>query len=586
MGRKLNIITTVFAFVIMLGAICPALEPDPRDNRSPWGIASGAEWANEYPKFNPLLSAAGVRWLRIFPGWHSIEKNQGEFNWEEADKGVADAKKNNIKVSGMFVFFPKWASANGKDPRACPVKDIKFWSEYVKQAVTRYKGEIKYWEIWNEFNGGFASSKNKPKDYADMVKAAYIAAKEADPTCMIGMSCANFDLNFFDKSIKAGAAGHFDYICVHPYENLGEVVRGGGEPGYLSMAGSIRKMLADNKQKTDMPLWITEIGYQAPVKPDAKKDATQTDAIVKAFVLSIVQGFDKIEWFEARGPQYGKGTDHGIIRADWTPRPSYEAVKLSSTILGIEPNYAGWLKIGEGGYGFVFEKDGQSILVAWAPTDAGLAVKFASDVTITNLAGKATTLAANAEGKLARAAVFITGLPAAMVEEARANKGKKFPWGGDFSKTDTVSCIMGSNMETGLRNTNPEEVKVVNALDHTYAETVNKKGKRSHHISYRVHHTFVTDNPRDFEITLVAKRGAPAKKSTVWIYFYESMSGYKPTGDKWEIPDDDNWHEKTWTVTNANFVGQWGYNFCFGLGGNPFLIKEVRVKKIAPKAQE
>jgi len=340
-------ITMGMAALMVSTGIGLAAAPDPRDDNSPWGIASGAEWSGAYPQFNPLLSDAGVRWLRFFPGWFTIEPKQGEWKWEGADNLVANARTNKIHISGLFVFFPAWAAADGKNPRACPVKDITFWSEYVRQAVTRYKGDIKYWEVWNEFNGGgFAISKDKPKDYAAMTVAAYDAAKAVDPTCMIGISCANFDLNFFDKVIKAGASNHFDFVCVHPYENLGEVQRGGGEPGFLSMAASIRKMLADNKQNAAMPLWITEIGFQAPVQPDATKDALQADGLTKAYILSMAQGFSKLEWFEARGPQYGKGTDHGIIRADWTLRPAYSALKLMSSTLGLEPNYVGWLKTG------------------------------------------------------------------------------------------------------------------------------------------------------------------------------------------------------------------------------------------------
>jgi len=36
--------------------------PDPRDDASPWGIASGAEWSGEYPRFNPI-SPRRLRWL-------------------------------------------------------------------------------------------------------------------------------------------------------------------------------------------------------------------------------------------------------------------------------------------------------------------------------------------------------------------------------------------------------------------------------------------------------------------------------------------------------------------------------------------
>ncbi len=165
---------------------------------------------------------------------------------------------------------------------------------------------MKYWEVWNEFNGSFGDSKNKVKDYAELVVTAYDAAKKVDPTAKIGLSVANFDVGFLDAVIKAGAADHFDFICVHPYENLGAVAEG-GEVGYLSLADNLRKMLAANKQRTDMPLWITEVGFPAPIKAESKGDAEQADMLAKAYLLSLAQGFDRIFWFEARGPSYGTG---------------------------------------------------------------------------------------------------------------------------------------------------------------------------------------------------------------------------------------------------------------------------------------
>ena len=581
--------SSLSALLLFLGLavqLTAAQTTDPRDDASPWGMSSSAEWFGAYPQFNPLLKDAGVRWLRYFPGWFSVEPKQGEFHWDSTDKLMVNARENNLHISGLFVFFPPWAAADGKNPRACPVKDITYWSEYVRQSVTRYKGDIKYWEIWNEFNGGgFAISKDKPKDYADMTVAAYKAAKAVDPTTMIGMSCANFDLNFFDKAIKAGAAGHFDFLAVHPYENMGEATKEGGEPVFLSMAGSLRKMLSDNKQNASMPLWITEVGFQAPVKPDAVKDALQADAIVKCYVMAIAQGFAKIEWFEARGPQYGKGTDHGIIRADWTLRPSYTALKNMIALLGAEPQYVGWLKVGGEGYGFVFKVKHSYVMASWAARNEGMEVQFTGDVRLMDQTGKIEPLAAGEKSRFSRMATFVLELPIALVKKAMENKAKPFPWGGDFTGKETVRCLLGSNAENGLSLTTPESVTIVNALDHTYAKTLTDKGKLPHHFSFRVHPSFVSDSPREFEITLVAMRAEPSKSAQTRIYFYESVNGYKPTGEPWVIPEGDAWVEHSWRVTDANFVGQWGYNFCFEVQSvNPFLIKEVRVKRLSPRA--
>ena len=269
-----------------------------------------------------------------------------------------------------------------------PIKDIRYWRDYITGTVKRYHKDVKYWEVWNEFNGSFGDSKNKVKDYARLVVTAYDAAKKVDPTAKLGLSVANFDVGFLDAVIKAGAGDHFDFICVHPYENLGAVAEG-GEMGYLSLAGNLRKMLAANKQRKDIPLWITEIGFQAPIKPEPKGDAQQADMLAKAYLLSLAQGFERIFWFEARGPSYGHGTDHGIIHRDWTPRPAYDALQAMTTLLGQAPRYLGWLDVGKGGYGFLFKGQKGNVLAAWSPAGKKHKTKFDADVRRNGSGGQA-----------------------------------------------------------------------------------------------------------------------------------------------------------------------------------------------------
>jgi hypothetical protein len=562
-----------------------AAEEGSRDDKSPWGIASGAEWSGDYPKFNPLLDQAGVRWMRFFPEWQTLEPKRGEFNWHPADVLIANSKANHIRISGVFCFLAPWASADG-GTRKFPIKDIQYWRDYVTASVTRYQKDIQYWEVYNEFNGSFAEAANKPAVYAELVKESYLAAKKADPTSKIGISCANFDLGFFDASIKAGAADHFDFVCVHPYENLAALADG-GEQGYLSLTASIRKMLADNKQKTDMPLWITETGFQAPIGPDAAKDALQADILVKGYILSIAAGFEKIFWFEARGPAYGKGTDHGIIRADWTPRPCYDALKKMTSLLGDEPKYLGWLNLAEGGFGFVFKGKSRDVLVAWAPKGAGKQLSFQAEVQVQGIAGEAKALPMGQALPLTQSPVFVLSLPPELLGLAKENMGKPFPWGGDYATAKEVSCVLGAtNTEKGIVQTNPQTTQVVNMLDHSFRRSDIRNGAlhgEGHYAYFRVDSVFAPFGTKELEITVVAKRLAPDKPASFQIT-YESMSGYKGAKGRWEIPPGDQWVENTWKVSDANFVGGWGWNFRSDAGGSPndFLIKEVRVKKAGP----
>lgn len=552
-----------------------------RDDASPWGIASGAEWAAEYPRFNLPLQTLGVRWLRGFYPWHTMQPKEGTWIWQPTDDLMANARANHIHLTAGFGYLAEWASADG-GTYAFPIKNIQYWRDYVSGLVARYHNDIKYWEVWNEFNGGFAVN-GTTQIYAELVREAYDAAKKIDRTAKIGMSVANFDVGYLDAAIKAGASDHFDYICVHPYENLAAVTDG-GEIGFLSMAGTLRQMLAANNQRTDIPLWITEIGMSAPVQPDAEGDRVQAEALAKAYLLSIASGFQRVFWFEARGPSYGKGTDFGVIRADWTPRPSYDALKVIIDALGQQPQYLGWLDLDMGGYGFLYRGRSEDVLAVWSPPGKEHKVTFTADVNVIDLAGKDSALRSGQELTLTGAPLLLTRVPAGLAQQARDNAGKPFSWGGDYTQAEVVICRLEAvNVDKGVRQifvqtTIPVTVGAESWRRPDFARP-NGDGRYVH---FRVDPQFVPYGTTAFEITAVVRRAAPETAAGMNLD-YESLGGYVGASNYQEIPGDELWHELTWKVTNANFVGGWGWNFRLNALGSAgeFDIKEVRVRKSA-----
>jgi hypothetical protein len=574
-------VLTVQALQAAEASANPAATPAGAPHISPWGFTSSAEWFGEYPRFNALMAKAGICALRAFPEWSTLEPKPGEWNWKPADALVADARANHIQLSGGFWYFAPWATPKG-DTRSAPLKDISSWSTYVGATVSRFGNDIRDWEVYNEFNGSFSNSANKPKDYADLMVAASTAAKKANPHARVGMSCANFDLGFFDSAIKAGAGGTFDFICVHPYENLGALATG-GEDGFLSMASSMRKLLADNKQRSDISLWITEFGLQSTVMPNPEQDLLQADVLVKGYVLALAQGFERICWFEARGPSYGHGTDFGVIRQDWTLRPSYQAMTVMTGLLGDQPTYLGWLNLADGGYGFIFQPTDATqrpVLCAWSSKGPLRTVIFPTDVTVTTIAGVINPQTAGQPVHLGLSPVYITGMPKPLVAMAIENAAKPFPWGGDYAHVASVSCGLGAtNTDHGITQVNPQTMAVVNLLDHTLRRSNRAGGSEGIYGYFRVDPLFATFGTKELSITVVARR--VSGQSSGMDICYESLKGYKGTGQRWEVPAGEAWSEHTWTVDNANFVGGWGWNFRTDIGGSPgdVYIKEVRVAK-------
>lgn len=547
---------------------------DARDNSSPWGVAAGAEGFSAYPLFTPILKHAGVQWLRGFYEWQTIQPKQGEWNFAPTDHLVENARANDIRLTGVFAYFAPWASADG-GTRKFPIKNIQFWRDYVAGLVGRYHSDIKYWEVWNEFNGSFAENGN-PAIYAELVREASIAAKTVDPTAKIGMSVASFDVGFLEAAIKAGAANHFDYICVHPYEKLANLSND-GEIAFLNMGVTLRKMLASNNQPSDLPLWITEIGSPAPVSRNDDADTAQAILLAKAYLLSVASGFQRIFWFEARGPSRSNQTDFGLIRPDMTLRPAYKALETLTAVLGPQPAAAGWLNLDNGGYGFLFDTQGGNVMAAWSPAKQEIKIVFAGSVRVYDLAGGQLTLAAGKTLTLRNSPVLIANLPAELVQEAGANKSKPYPWAGDFSRAPMVMVqLQTTNVETGIRQINPTTTVSNDSWRRTDFSRPDGEG---HYVYFSVDPHFAPFGTKDLEITAVVRRIGPDKVAGMSLN-YESQNGYVNT-PYLNIPENDGWHEISWKISDANFVGTWGWNFRIDAISSPneFLIKEIKVKK-------
>jgi hypothetical protein len=559
------------ALSITAAAVVTAAPPVP-PNR--FGVASGAEWSGDYPKFEPMLRDAGVGWLRYFREWHGLQPKPGEWDWKWADEFLSVSRGNQLQVTGVFAYFAPWASSGG-DTRTFPVRDMQSWRDFTGGVVAHCAREVSHWEIWNEPQ---AFQKNgTPQYYAAMVREAYDAGKKSDPKAQFGITVANFGVAYLDQALKAGAADHFDYLCVHPYENVDQLLRPGGEVYFLSLAGSLRRLLAAHHQRADLPLWITEIGYQAPIQPDAKKDALQAELLAKVYVLSFAQGFERVFWFEARGPAYGKGTDHGLIRPDWSPRPVYTSLKTMIGALSGAPEYLGWLDF-HGAYGFVFGSPRGPVLAAWAPVGREEKLKFASAVSVLDVAGKETKVPAGQEFVLTNAPVFVSGLPAPLVQEAKSHAAKPFPWGGNFTKAETVSYRAGEPNGAGgieaIGNTAPGKDGEQNYV------RIQKGGS----VSFRVNPTFASYGDTDLEIKVVARRAAPDKDAGFQTMFetLKTTHGYDRAG-WWTVPAGDQWHEHTWRLSDANFVGTWAYNFAMTEVTGEYWVKEVSVRRVGKK---
>jgi hypothetical protein len=121
--------------------------------------------------------------------------------------------------------------------------------EFVRAAVGRYKGRIKYWEIWNEPNFRMG-----PDKYAAMVKDLTPIIRELDPAAkVLGPTVCGVNLGWHEGFYKAGGGPFVDILSIHDYEG-----HEGIDPVHWTWKlGALRKLMAAHGD-AGKPIWQTE----------------------------------------------------------------------------------------------------------------------------------------------------------------------------------------------------------------------------------------------------------------------------------------------------------------------------------------
>ncbi|HRT08130.1 MAG TPA: hypothetical protein P5233_07040 [Candidatus Paceibacterota bacterium] len=537
------------------------------DAPTPFGVGSSAQASGLYASWMPKMAAAGVKWVRVFPSWEQIQPAPGTWNWSLMDSMLNSAASNRLNISGLFLYNAKWVNTN---THTFPTNNYPAWAAYVSNVVRHAAGRVRYWEVWNEPQN-FAAG-GTPAEYARVVTNAYLAAKAADPEAQIGLSVASVDIVYLEQALQAGAADHFDYLCVHPYEVLG-TLRSGQEALFLSIVPTLRKMLAArNPAKWKVPIWFTEIGQElgGQVTP-----TTQAQELVKAYTLGIAQGVSCIQWFEAQEGGYAMG----LLDSGGRPTPAYAALSNLAVHLGPNPAYRGWLLLDDRNYGFVFQGAGNTVMAAWAPPQTTNLVSFGEPVAVLDPVGGRLTQSATYS--LSNAPVLVIGVPPALVAQAETNRLRPFPWGGDYSGASAVSVTLGApNLEAGLHQLNADATSTPVTVFGVSARDCSKGSA----VAFTVDPNFLSYTRAPIKISAVVRKISAADNPGFNLK-YESVTGRKGIG--WNaVPGSDKWYTLSWVIVDDQFVGNWGYHFSFDSDStnySRYYLQQVTVTNLVPR---
>lgn len=269
-----------------------------------------------HPEHLEEMTDLGVYWQRPHPGpfvWGLIEKEQGTYDWTEADAEVQRSQEHQINIIATIWPFADW-DQEGCNTRLSSMEtkmfreigeyrgkpcDMESYSVFVSSVVERYDGDgvddmpgltmpIKYWEVSNEpsMQEDLVFFTGTPEEYHEILESTYNAVKQADPEAYIvqgGMSGLHSDsTDFWDSVLANGAADYFDIANIHSI----------GQSSENLMASEYRDYLAS--YDIEKPFWVTEAQYGNKMEKDQPTGEEWAVFITKSYVRAYSGGAEKI----------------------------------------------------------------------------------------------------------------------------------------------------------------------------------------------------------------------------------------------------------------------------------------------------
>ena len=323
-----------------------------------------------------LAAEAGFKWLRQEFPWQDIEIHaKGDFEdrrnppprsaWDKYDQIVTLAEKYDLGLIVRVSTPPSWSRARGDEVGTfAPPDDFTDFGDFVYGLVSRYKGRIRYYQLWNEPNiypewGNYPIS---PERYTELLKIGATRAREADSAVVIiaGALASTIalqpdaeaphnalnDLLFLQRMYDAGAAPYFDVMAMQDYglwsaptdRRMHPRVMNFGRPQF------VRDLMVANGDAAK-PIWISEMGWN--VVPDAIADKRFGQTTPEQQARYTPLGYERMRkewpWLGVANIWYFKrATDEWLVGGrpeayfrladpDFTLQPVYHSLKTYLT---------------------------------------------------------------------------------------------------------------------------------------------------------------------------------------------------------------------------------------------------------------
>jgi len=308
------------------------------------------------------MAWCGAKVLRCDTGWNNIQPAPDRWDFSSMDRKQELFGRYNIELAPIWGYTAAWAAspearAKGRDYWFRALPDYDAWAAFAGTMTTRYRGKIRFWEMWNEPD--FSGSKFNSDEYAEMMKRAYQAAKKADPEVVVlsgGFATVkehpSKKKDFHEEALVKGR-GFFD---VHAYHEHGRFAtyRAAAESRFFPMR---------ERTRTAVPWYANETAINSL----GGNEHLQAVTLFEKLIYSWGRGSIGYNWYDLRNDGFvaGNGEHHyGMITNDFYPKAVYAAYNTMTGLYG-HARFLRQLNVGDGLWAFLFAADGGLLVAGW-----------------------------------------------------------------------------------------------------------------------------------------------------------------------------------------------------------------------------
>ncbi len=342
-----------------------------------WGISS-------HPQLHPApaqeleaLAAAlvGAKVVREDIYWHRVQPARDQWNFNSFDQTVSIFAKQGIELQAILCYTAPWAARNPAIDRPDKSEpEPEAWSRFCFEMAKRYRGKVRFWEVWNEPDVTPFSRIDSTR-YAEMMKSAYRAVKSADPEAVVltggFATLANHPMlrepDYQEQALKKGK-GAFD---IHAYHEHG--------PFYPHFYRMVEERFLPMRQRTGttQPWWANETALTSA----GGNERPQAEALYKKLLFAWGRGAVGYNWYDLRNdgdnPNHGE-QNYGMLTRDFYPKPVY-AVYNTLVTLFRGKEFERQLEAGALDWLLLFRDKDELLLAAWSEQRAALPVVIRTD---------------------------------------------------------------------------------------------------------------------------------------------------------------------------------------------------------------